>query len=76
MCLHIQFPRDMCTIYVLYFFDLHSVGMFNSLSICARILYSNLLDYFLDERPMKDAEELTGEYESTKKCLGNDSNLP
>ena len=52
------------------------VGMFNSLRIYARNLYFDLLDYFLDERPTRDAEELTGEYESTKKCLGNDSDLP
>ena len=50
--------------------------MFNSLGICARILYSNLLDYFLDERSTRDVREHTTEYNSIKKCFGDDFNLP
>ena len=50
--------------------------MFNSLYICARILYSDLLDYFLDERSIGDAGEHTREYNSIKKCFGDDSDLP
>ena len=49
--------------------------MFNSRRICARILYSDLLDYFLDERSIGNAKGLTGEYKSTKKCFGDDFDL-
>ena len=37
---------------------------------------SILLDYFLDERSTENSRGLTGEYNSTKKCFGDDSNLP
>ena len=47
--------------------------MFNSCRICARILYSDLLNYFfLDERSTRDAKGLTREYNSTEKCFGDD----
>ena len=50
--------------------------MFNSHRICARILYFDLLDYFLDERSTRDAKELTRKYTSIEKCFGDDSDLP
>ena len=49
---------------------------FNSLGICARILHSDLLDYFLVERFTGDVEELTREYTFIEKCFGDDSDLP
>ena len=50
--------------------------MFNSHRICARILYFDLLDYFLDERSTRDAKELTRKYTSIEKCFGDDFDLP
>ena len=47
-----------------------------SLGICARILHSDLLDYFLVERFTGDIEELTREYTFIEKCFGDDSDLP
>ena len=43
--------------------------MFNSRRICVRILYSNLLDYFLDERSTRDAERLTRECNLLRSVL-------
>ena len=43
--------------------------MFNSHRICAQIWYSNLLNYFLDERSTKDAEGLTREYDLLRSVL-------
>ena len=37
---------------------------------------SVLLNYFLDERSTENIRGLTGEYNSTEKCFGDDSNLP
>ena len=37
---------------------------------------SVLLDYFLDERSIENSIGVTGEYNSTKKCFGDDSDLP
>ena len=68
----------MCTIFVLFLFDLYGfyTYMFNSLGIYEWIPYLDLLDYFLDERPTGVVEELTREYDSTKKCFGDDFDLP
>ena len=49
---------------------------------CLYVLFSQdmctnsvLLDYFLDERSTKNIRGLTGEYNSTEKCFGDDSDL-
>ena len=62
----------MCTIFVLFLSDLYGfyTYMFNSLGICEWILYLDLLDYFLDERPTGVVEELT------RECFGDDFDLP
>ena len=78
MCLHVQFFQDMCTSTMLFFLICmwFRARMFNSLGICARILHSDLLDYFLVERFTGDVEELTREYTFIEKCFGGDSDLP
>ena len=43
--------------------------MFNSYRICAQILYSDLLDYFFDERSTGDAKGLTGECDLLRNVL-------
>ena len=73
MCLHVQFPKDMCTISNLY--RIHAC-IFNSRRICAQFLYLDLLDYFLDERSIGDVGGLIGEYNFVEKCFGDDSDLP
>ena len=43
LCLHVQFPGDMCTISVLYG---NCACIFNSQGICAQVMCSDLFDYF------------------------------
>ena len=50
--------------------------MFNSRRICVRILYSDLLEYFWDERYTENAEGLTKEYNLAEKCINGGSDLP
>ena len=76
LCLYIQFSQDMCMNSVFFLSNLLQVSCLHVQFLQDMCTNSILLDYFLDERSTENSRGLAGEYNSTKKCFGDDSNLP